>query len=337
MAGLTKPFTLRDVAILTFVVFLLLPATAHYLHNARSEANRTACASNLRQIGQSIMIYASATKNGPFPRTYFDMTPKPVPTEYTGVNATNPFQLPGGPGPNDVTAPLYLLLRVGGIESQVFICPTSTTATWFIPPPGTTYNSFSNFTSRAVLSYACTNPYPTAAARNLGYKLNYTLTGEFAIAADMGPGPAVAQVPANAGRKEMMGANTPNHRGDGQNVLYADGHVDWSGTVFCGAPRPVLNAPRDNIYAYGADTNVTTPSAGFRGAPQDQFDSVIMPTFDIGTQPGSIPAPNMALAGGLGATRVVVVICATVLILAVVVLFLVRAGRQGRVPPVPGQ
>jgi hypothetical protein len=283
--------SLTDLFALVAVGVFIAAAAVRSIVSSMDGNSRTKCASNLRQIGQSIQIYANDHR-GQFPRTLFDMTANPAPTQYTGVNASDPFG-PGAPGPNDVTAPMYLLLRTGGITGEVFICPImqDSKVTPWVPPGGASIASFSNFPSRANLTYGYTNPYPTQAARSLGYKLNYTLTSDFAIAADMAPGPVVATVASDASRKQMVTANSPNHRGEGQNVLHADGHVDWNATIFCGAPRPTTNAPRDNIYAFGVDMNWSASSAGTNGAPQDQYDSVILPMANLGPQPGPLPTP----------------------------------------------
>jgi hypothetical protein len=66
-------------------------------------------------------------------------------------------------------------------------------------------------------------------------------------------------------------------------------------TILCGSPRPTAGAPRDNIYAYGVDSNTSTPSAGWHGAPQDQYDSVILPTADLGLQPVAPLPPRVAV------------------------------------------
>src|SRR5439155_9996169 len=60
--------------------------------------------------------------------------------------------------------------------------------------------------------------------------------------------------------------NVRSHRADGQNILYGDGHVDWSATPFAGPYR-------DNVY--NADRPVDTS-----GAPKDQYDTVLLPTDD---------------------------------------------------------
>src|SRR5687768_288896 len=90
-----RGFSLRDVLVVLFVVALFAVATAQLAARAREAANRIKCASNLRVIGQGIMIYASENR-GAFPRTSYDKeAADPVPTEYAGGGAPNPFG-PGG-------------------------------------------------------------------------------------------------------------------------------------------------------------------------------------------------------------------------------------------------
>jgi prepilin-type processing-associated H-X9-DG protein len=338
MRDSSKPFTFLDLIIVVFILTLLPAAAIVQTRRAREQANRIKCASNLKQIGLSIQIYANENK-GAFPRTLYDVKAEnPIPTEYTGVDAPNPFK-PGGPELNDVTAPMFLILRTGDITSEVFICPTSTTAQKFEPPPGMEIKSFSNFASRRNLSYAYTNAYPSAAARAKGFKLNFTLSSDFAIAADMGMA-AAGTIASTASRAQMVRVNTPNHAGDGQNVLYADGHVDWTATPFAGLPRPVTGVARDNIYAFGVEDKPGAPSAGTRGAPADQYDSVILPVSEMGPQPGPLPralignagAANTRISGGL-------VIAAAVAIggiavgLAVSLARLLRAKRDRTLGP----
>jgi len=142
------------------------------------------------------------------------------------------------------------------------------------PPVAEGAQDISNFPDRANLSYSYINSYPSPAAFDAGFKLNFTLPSEFAVAADINPGGdgpvrvrAGQMPPASTGRRQpatkpstswkfdkaMRSANSPNHGGFGQNVLYGDGHVDWQPTPFCGMPRDrqqVRNREpaRDNIY-----------------------------------------------------------------------------------------
>lgn len=324
-----------DLIAVSIVVVLTAGVALRTALSSREMSNRIKCAGNLRQIGEAIQIYANSAK-GAFPRTTFDRSDDPVPAEYTGVNAADPF-LSGGPGPNDVTSGLYLLLRTGHVHSTVFICPSVADATPWAPPPGSTMKSYSNFSSRVNLTYGYCNPYATKAARQLGWKMNYTASGDFAIAADMGSEPGVGAVAYDAPREKMMTANSPNHRGDGQNVLYADVHVDWSPTIFAGAPRPNTSVARDNIYAFGVDANRSTPSTGVHGAAQDQYDSVILPTAETGFQPGPLPAPGSAAAGmnrfmAIGVAGIGLLLLISI---GVVVLLLVVRKRPAPAAPPP--
>lgn len=124
-----RAFSLVDLCVLLFLIALIVAASVRANHAANGSNARVKCGSNLRQIGQAIQIYANENR-GAFPRATFDRAVEPVPTQYTGVNATDPFG-PGGPEPNDVSAPLFLLLRVVDITPEVFVCPSSDGNTLF--------------------------------------------------------------------------------------------------------------------------------------------------------------------------------------------------------------
>jgi hypothetical protein len=89
-------------------------------------ANRVRCASNLRMIGQAILLYSNENR-GAFPRTLADIN-NPMPTWATPYEA-DPKLGPQGqaddqssaflakkskvvPSPNDVSAALFLLRKI---------------------------------------------------------------------------------------------------------------------------------------------------------------------------------------------------------------------------------
>jgi prepilin-type processing-associated H-X9-DG protein len=254
------------------------------------------CASNLRQIGQGIQMYANENK-GNFPRTYFEPSDPNAKADTLGNTSPKSFgDTPGSagpPGPNNVTSSLFLLLKTQDLTSEVFICPSSQGERDTFG--GKSVQERSNFTLIPLnLTYSYICPFPAKAARDAGFKLNYTLTSDFAIAADINPGKAggnpkddVVTPRVNSARNEMQKANSNNHNGDGQNVLYADGHVEFQNTPFCGmlrSPPGGAGGPaasfRDNIFT--ATTGVAKTGTTSGQGPQDQNDSILYPHDDMG-------------------------------------------------------
>jgi prepilin-type processing-associated H-X9-DG protein len=269
--------TQNDVIVGATMCSLLFAGLLSANQNADEQQRRVMCASNLRMLGQSIMIYANENK-GAFPRTRYDPANEETVTAFTGAKAPHPF-VKGGPDANDVTASIFLILKTGDITSEVFVCPSSK-ARPFKFPQGQSIDNFSNFASLGNLSYSYTNAYPGKAAREKGFKLNFTLPADFAVMADLNPGgDAVAKLQPSAGEDELTKANSPNHERAGQNVLYADGHVDWSPTPFCGQKRD--DGTPDNIYTRALSKDAPKDADPIMGPAMDQFDSVLLPSADV--------------------------------------------------------
>jgi prepilin-type N-terminal cleavage/methylation domain-containing protein/prepilin-type processing-associated H-X9-DG protein len=249
------------IGIIGILMAILLPTMEHVRH----EAYKSKCASNLRQIGQAIAMYENDNR-GTFPRTVY--VPDAPTTAGTGAAAVDPF-LPGGPRANDVTAAVYLLRRTQGLPSDVLNCPYNDVFR-YEPDPGEpkVHSNFTNY--RKNLGYSLADPYPSTAAARAGYALTNHAAADTPIAADMNPGTRgtgddlITPTPQSP-RNVIQSANSENHERDGQNVLFADGRVEWHADPFCGFNR-------DNIYI-NRDKRMD-------GSPVDKADAVLLPTDD---------------------------------------------------------
>jgi prepilin-type processing-associated H-X9-DG protein/prepilin-type N-terminal cleavage/methylation domain-containing protein len=182
-AGFTLVELLVVLGIITILIGILLPAFS----KAREQARKTACASNLRVIGQALVMYVNANKgrlpNGNPPATWEDYA-----------------------GQNDV---LVTFARDFVKGPQVFGCPSDREA-----PPLQITTGDPSFSTSARSGYDFYSIYWAPEYGPLMVKMQ-------------GKGSQRRMAPLAwdiDGAKQ--GSLYRNHKGGG-NVLFADGHVEW--------------------------------------------------------------------------------------------------------------
>ncbi|MCL2639527.1 MAG: hypothetical protein FWD53_01650 [Phycisphaerales bacterium] len=249
---------ISGITICTWVLLIfLLPATSrgHY-------APRSSCAANLRGIMNAMVIYA-AQNSEHFPVvTYAPYSPAlndPAGTPpFTAAGATaddvvNSYFAPPAPSlqAGSVSANAWMLVLLG-VSPKLFVCKSDPHATDIASLQAPSGRYYYNFQNDKQLSYSFS--YPWISDGSVAPWWRNTSDASIPTGSDMAPQhgtgtPRRNLTPASMPRDSKTW-NSGNHGGEGQNVAFADVHVDY-------VKVPTVGQSNDNIF-----TTSDNPSLG---------------------------------------------------------------------------
>jgi hypothetical protein len=291
--GVTVTELMGVVAGMSFLIMFLFPA----LVDATDAAHRAACAANLSRLGTALQMYAQ-NNDGYLPDCgACSSACGPVPCDgYHVASRTNAPGTCNWPHVRAVgnQANLWILVRQGYAAPPIFLCPATSDRPSLNSPANTAVMGFLAMdpaTGRAtptedrllkrVTAGRCSYSYQSqfvhpAADPSLADPMNattniYVHPADLPILADRNPYTRTDLV-----RQPVVSptsfpeANSLNHGGAGQNVLYLGGEVEWHDTPRCGLMRQ--DGLRDNIY-WPDVGDPTDPLA----IPVDLYDSYLAP------------------------------------------------------------
>ncbi len=276
-------FTLVQLLVVIGLVAMISTYVLLASHRTYDSSYRLRCHSNLMQIGNGLILYTNEN-NGAFPRTHA-IDGAPISQTNDGFADADAFLIPPTGGKiNNIPQAMFLLIRQEDLTPAVFNCVSGdAVADTMAGQPATRRSNFTGdgLPGGAVIpnvSYSFVNVYPTSAALKLGYLLKINNgPSDFPLAADLSPadiGDAVwPTINLNAPRLLLTAGNSPNHDGDGQNVLYADGHVEFQQTPLCGVAGDNLYTPQDTSAAGLPRADSAT---GADPDPRSATDSVLL-------------------------------------------------------------
>jgi prepilin-type N-terminal cleavage/methylation domain-containing protein len=193
-SDMRRAFTVIELLVVIAVIGLLVGVLMPALNGARSSAKRTACASNLRQIGAALQVYMSANRDR-FP--YASSMPSVAPFPLTGPKAIR----------------IADVLRIEIGDPVVFHCPNDVSGDGRLAPN----NGLTYFQSEGS-SYEYRTTRPPLAGRT---------AKEVAALFERGPrGPDVKV--ADNGFYVLRDYNNfhgPGGKPGARRYLYSDGHV----------------------------------------------------------------------------------------------------------------
>jgi hypothetical protein len=284
----TRAFTPIDALVVVFLCLFLLLVVPPVTHVQSGVAYSLTCGTNLASFGKAMMIYANDYEDE-LPRAGGPSTQWGAVPNWTGNSRFQAFNVgaDGSGGTASLSSCLYLLVKYAEVTPERFICKGDKGATPFelsrvrgLPRTFELIDAWDfGPTPQKHVSYAYHMVFGE-------HKLAASGDPGFAIAADRNPWidspsakarafskfkPDIA--PHNGTNAQARAGNGLAHKGDGQQVLFLDAHVEFAKRAYCGLDD-------DNIYTISTDPNggdpLGTPPVFPTAQPTNAKDSLLL-------------------------------------------------------------
>jgi prepilin-type N-terminal cleavage/methylation domain-containing protein/prepilin-type processing-associated H-X9-DG protein len=239
--GFTLIELLVVVAIIAMLISILLPS----LGKAKEMANRAHCSANLSGLTKSLNVYAAMNEDQ-YPTVLADAA-NPA-TAFSNSLATGVgFSTDAYATRQDMfvakrgvpMACMWLMTLEGSAPPKMFLCKSDK----WVTAPATTISGgkyVENFQQADQFSFSIAFPWSGSGGR-AGYWKN-TIDAQMPVMSDMAPLSGDAGVLTTSPQGSSLALYTsPNHEQKGQNVAFADAHVEWT-------TSPYVGRSQDNIW-----------------------------------------------------------------------------------------